>query len=53
MAERGGGGGEVTAADGRSRKGGGGGGGGLVDGVMGLMGDIRWASMLGPSSLLE
>lgn len=49
MAERGGGGGEVTAADGRSRKGGG----GLVDGVMGLMGDIRWASMLGPSSLLE
>lgn len=52
MAERGGGGGEVTAADGRSRKGGGGGG-GLVDGVMGLMGDIRWASMLGPSSLLE
>lgn len=27
--------------------------GGLVDRVMGLMGDIRWASMLGPYSVLE
>lgn len=52
MAERGGGGGEVTAADGPESEGRGGGG-GLVDRVMGLMGDIRWASMLGPSSLLE